>query len=179
MILRPVVSLSTVNPRHNLSLVVVQSHLTLCNPMDWSMPGYPLLHSLPEFAQTHVHWESVIPFNYLILCPRLLLLPSLFPSVRVFTQIKYLGMGQRLVFLSTTVYSLMPSQATSSLRSPDFWWSVLPLANNVILHKSLLLFGRWFYSDNEELNWMNQDPFQPWNIIQMLTCVFKQLSLIY
>ena len=29
---------------------------TLCNPMDCSMPGSPLLHYLPEFAQTHVHW---------------------------------------------------------------------------------------------------------------------------
>ena len=28
---------------------------TLCNPMDCSMPGYPVIHHLPEFAQTHVH----------------------------------------------------------------------------------------------------------------------------
>ena len=28
---------------------------TLCNPMEWSMPGFPVLHYLPEFAQTHVH----------------------------------------------------------------------------------------------------------------------------
>ena len=27
----------------------------LCNPMDCSMPGFPLLHYLPKFAQTHVH----------------------------------------------------------------------------------------------------------------------------
>ena len=30
--------------------------LTLCDPMDCSTPGFPVLHSLPEFAQTHVHW---------------------------------------------------------------------------------------------------------------------------
>ena len=29
---------------------------TLCNPMDCSTPGLPVLHHLPEFAQTHVHW---------------------------------------------------------------------------------------------------------------------------
>ena len=29
---------------------------TLCDPMDCSMPGFPVLHYLPEFAQTHVHW---------------------------------------------------------------------------------------------------------------------------
>ena len=34
---------------------VAQLCLTLCNPMDCSSPGFPVLHSLPEFAQTHVH----------------------------------------------------------------------------------------------------------------------------
>ena len=33
---------------------VAQSHLTLCDPMHCSMPGFPVLHNLPEFAQTHV-----------------------------------------------------------------------------------------------------------------------------
>ena len=32
--------------------------LTLCDPMDCSMPGFPVLYYLPEFAQTHVHWVS-------------------------------------------------------------------------------------------------------------------------
>ena len=36
--------------------VVAQSHsLTLCDPMDCSMPGFPVHHLLPEFTQTHVH----------------------------------------------------------------------------------------------------------------------------
>ena len=30
--------------------------LTLCNPMDCSKPGFPVLHYLPYFAQIHVHW---------------------------------------------------------------------------------------------------------------------------
>ena len=33
-----------------------QSCPTLCDPMDCSMPGLPVHHQLPEFAQTHVHW---------------------------------------------------------------------------------------------------------------------------
>ena len=32
-----------------------QSFLTLCDPMDWSMPGSPVLHHLLEFGQTLVH----------------------------------------------------------------------------------------------------------------------------
>ena len=36
--------------------IVAQSCPTLCDPMDCSMPGLPVLHYVPEFAQTHVHW---------------------------------------------------------------------------------------------------------------------------
>ena len=35
-----------------------QSCWTLCNPMDCSTSGFPVLHCLPEFAHTHVHWVS-------------------------------------------------------------------------------------------------------------------------
>ena len=50
---------------------VSQLCLTLCDPMDLSTPGFPVLHHLPELAQTHVHWVSdaiqpsrpVIPFS--------------------------------------------------------------------------------------------------------------------
>ena len=37
---------------------VTQSHPTLCNPMECSTPGFPALHHLLEFVQTHVHWVS-------------------------------------------------------------------------------------------------------------------------
>ena len=37
---------------------VTQSCLTLCNPMDFSTLGFPVLHKLPELAQTHVPWVS-------------------------------------------------------------------------------------------------------------------------
>ena len=64
---------------------------TLCDPMDNSMPGFSILHYLLESAQTHVHLlklmptESVMPSNHLILCSPLLLLTSIFPSIRVFS----------------------------------------------------------------------------------------------
>ena len=37
---------------------VAQSCLTLCNPMDFSMPGFPVHHQLPELTQNRVHWVS-------------------------------------------------------------------------------------------------------------------------
>ena len=40
-------------------VVQLLSHaLTLCDPMNYSMPGLPVLHHLPEFAQVHVHCIS-------------------------------------------------------------------------------------------------------------------------
>ena len=35
---------------------VAQSCPTLCDPKDYCTPGFPVLHQLPELAQTHVHW---------------------------------------------------------------------------------------------------------------------------
>ena len=63
---------------------VAQSCLTLCDPMDCSMPGLPVHHQLLEFTQTH-SIVSVMPSNHLILPRPLLLLPSIFPSIRVFS----------------------------------------------------------------------------------------------
>jgi len=62
---------------------VVKSCLTLCHPMDCSTPGFPVHHQLLELAQTHVH--RVDDAIHLILCCSLLPLPSIFPSIRVFS----------------------------------------------------------------------------------------------
>ena len=52
--------------------VVVQSlsHVRLCNPTDNSTAGFPVLHYLPEFAETHIHWvgDTIQP-SYLLLTP--------------------------------------------------------------------------------------------------------------
>ena len=63
---------------------VDQSCLTLCDPMDCSMPGFPVHCQLQEFTQTHVHWarDAIQPYHPL---------PSPsppafnFPSIRVFS----------------------------------------------------------------------------------------------
>ena len=62
---------------------VAQSCPTLCDPMNRSMPGFPVHHQLLEFTQTK-SIESVMQSSHLILC-RPLLLPSIFPSIRVFS----------------------------------------------------------------------------------------------
>ena len=63
---------------------VIKSYLTLCDPMDCSMSGFPALHYLPEFAQTHVHWVGDAIQPSFPLSPPFLL-PSIFPRIRVFS----------------------------------------------------------------------------------------------
>ena len=62
---------------------VAQSCPTLCDPMDYSRPGLPVHHQLPESTQTHVHWvgDAIQP-SHPLSSP---FLPALiFPSIRVF-----------------------------------------------------------------------------------------------
>ena len=47
-----------VTTRNYWCCLVTQSCLTLCDTMDCSMPGSPVLHHLPELTQTPVHWVS-------------------------------------------------------------------------------------------------------------------------
>ena len=63
---------------------IAQSCPTLCDPIVCSTPGFPILHHLLELAQTHVN-ESVMPSNHLILSRPFLLLPSIFPSIKIFS----------------------------------------------------------------------------------------------
>ena len=61
------------------------SHVRLCNPMDCSIPGFPVYHQLPESAQTHVHRVSdAIQASHLLSSPS----PpaSVFSSIRVFSK---------------------------------------------------------------------------------------------
>src|SRR5574337_245759 len=50
--------------------------------MNCSMPGFPVLHYLPSLLKL-MSIESVMPSSQLILCHPLLLLPSIFPSIRI------------------------------------------------------------------------------------------------
>ena len=66
---------------------VAQSCLILCDSMNRSTPGLPVHWSLTntQSPPKPMSIESVMPSNHLILCCSLLLLPSIFPSIRVFS----------------------------------------------------------------------------------------------
>ena len=105
---------------------VAQSCLTLCDPINHSTPGLPVHHQLPE--STANSWsppkpmsiESVMPSNHLILCCSLLLLPSIFPSIRVFSS-QSAGLIKWPKYWSFS-FSISPSDEYSGLISFRMDW---------------------------------------------------------
>ena len=84
---------------------VTQSCLTLCNPMDCSMPGFPVHHQCQEFAQTcpSSQWchstisSSVVPFSS---CPQS------FPASGSFPRSWFFASGGQIIEASTSVLTL-------------------------------------------------------------------------
>ena len=112
---------------------VAQSCLTLCDPMDCSTPGLPVLHYLLSLIQL-MSIESMMPPNLLILCHPLFLLPSIFPSIRIFS-------NDPVLFIRWPKYwsfsfSISPSNEYSRLISFRIGWFDLHAAQGIL--KSLL-----------------------------------------
>ena len=101
--------------------------------MDCSTPGSSVLQYLPEFAQIHVI-ESVMPSNHLILCCSLLLLPSIFSIIRVFSNELALCINWPKYWSFS--FSISPSNEYSGLISFGVdWFSLLEVQRTL---KSLL-----------------------------------------
>ena len=65
-------------------LLLLFSHSIMSNSLQHSRPGFCVLHQLPNLLKL-MCIEQVMPSNHLTLCPHLLFLPSVFPSIRVFS----------------------------------------------------------------------------------------------
>ena len=93
--------------------------------MDCNTPGSPVLHYLLEVVQTQsVTTESVMLFNHLIHCHPLLLLPSIFPSIRVFS-----------------------SELALRIRWPEYWsfsFSISPPSEYSSITRLVSLRINWF-----------------------------------
>ena len=98
---------------------VVQSCLNFCNHMDFSTPGFPVHHQLPELTQPHAHWV-LMPSNHLILCHPLFLPPSIFPSIKVFSS--GLVLHIRWPKCRSFSFSISPSNEYSGLISFRMDW---------------------------------------------------------
>ena len=99
--------------------LVTQSCPTLHDPMDCSTPGLPVhtnSRSLPRLMSI----ELVMPSNHLILCRPLLFLPSIFPSIRVFSNESALHI--RWPKYWSFSFSISPSNECSGLISFRIDW---------------------------------------------------------
>ena len=88
----------------NCCCSVAKLCLTLCDTMDRGMPGFPVLHYLLDSELMSI--ESEMPSNHLIFCRPLLFLPSIFPSITVFS-----------------------SESALHIRCPKYWSFSIRLSN--------------------------------------------------
>ena len=112
---------------------VSQPCLTLCHPMDCSTPGLPVHYKHPGLAQTHVHQvsDAIQPSHPL---SSILFLPSIFPSVRVFSNESVLHIRSRKYWSFS--FNISPYKEYSELISFRKDWLDLLVVQGTL--KSLL-----------------------------------------
>ena len=129
---------------------VAQLCPTLCDPMDCSMPGFPVLHHLPELAQTHVHWVSDATQPS---CP------LLFPSPLAFSLSQHQGPSiQGCSWWGSIQYACLSGKEVDWARNGGGLWtssalhfSLLPLspAYSLILGSFIFwLFSKFVFSSS-------------------------------
>ena len=123
--------------------LVVQLCPTFCNLLDCSTPGLSVHHQLPELPQTVGSFDaiaSVMPSNHLILCHPLFLLPSVFLSIRIFSNESVLRI--RWPKYWSFNFSISPSNEYSGLISFRIDWfdllAVQRTLKSLLQHHSLI-----------------------------------------
>ena len=122
--------------------------LTVCYLINCSILGFPILHSLPEFAQTHVHWvmslsqrcyptisSSATPISF---CPQSFPVSGSFPMSQLFTSVgQSIGTSVSATDLPKNIQGWFPLGLTGliSLLSKDLSW--IPLKNKKEIKQSL------------------------------------------
>ena len=106
---------------------VTQSCPTLCDLMDCSTPGLPVITNSQSWLKL-MSIESVMPSNHLILCHPLLLPPSIFPSIRVLSNESALCIGGQSSWTQEQILNwisaLYPKPKNNHLAQP--WWANRP-----------------------------------------------------
>ena len=138
--------------KHKLSSVQSLSRVWLCNPVDCNRPGLPVHHQLPEFTQTHIHWISdAIQPSHPLLSP--LLLPSIFPIIKVFS-----------------------NESVLHIRWPKYWSSALPSILPMNIQDCFPLgWTEWISLQSKELRSLLQHHSSNVLIIWCFTALFSFL----
>ena len=128
--------------------VQLLSHVQLCDPMDCSTPGPPSF-TISQSSLKLTSIKSMMPSNHLILCRPLLLPPSIFPSIRVFSNESVLRI--RWPKYWSFGFSISPSNEYSRLISFRMGWLDLLAVQGTLI--SLLQHHSWLASS------IHSDPF--------------------
>ena len=148
---------------------VTKSCPTPCNRMNCHMPGFPVLHCLSELARTHAHWVSDT-INHLILCHPLLL-PSIFPSIMVFSN----ELALHMRWPKYCSFSISPSNECSRLISFRIdWFDLLAIQGTLKSLSSTTVWKHQFFGTQPSL-WSNTH-IHTWLLEKPLHCLYGPLS---
>ena len=143
---------------------VAQSCPSLCNSMDCSTPGF-LSFTISQNLLKLMSIELVMPSNHLILCHPLLLLSSIFLSIRVFSN--ELALGIRWPKYWSFSFSISPSNEYSGLISFRIDWLDLPAVQGTLrVFPSITVQKHQFFSTQHSLwsnshicTWLLEEPY--------------------
>ena len=154
-----------------------QSCPILCDPMNCGLPGLPCPSPIPKLMSI----QSVMPSNHLILCCSHLLLPSIFPSIRVFSN--ELALRIRWLKYWSFSFDISPSNEYSGLISFKIdWFDLLAFQGTL---KSLLQHHSSKASIIQQSAFFTVQLSHPYmttgKIISLTICTFvaKVMSLLY
>ena len=158
-----------------MALSFVQSCLTLCDPMNCSISGLPVLLHLPEFAQTAL----VMPSSHLTLWHPLLLLPSVFLSIRDFSNESAICI--RWPKYWSFSYSISLSSECSGLISHKIDWFDLPAVQGTLRslyqhHRTSILLRPAFFTVQLSQLYMTTEKT---TALTILTFVSTVMSLLF
>ena len=156
----------------------VQPCLTFCDPMECNTPVFPVLHYLLKFAQTQVHWISdAIQPSYPL---SLLLLPSIFPTIRVFPN--ELAFCIRWPKCWSFSFSNSPSNEYSGLISLGLTGLIVLLSKGLLRVFSSTTIGKHQFFITQTSLWSNFHPYMTIGKTMALTWwifVSKVMSLLF
>ena len=138
-------------------IVVAKSCPTLCNPMDCSMPGFPVVHCLLEFAWTHVHWVGdAIQSSHSLLSP----LPPALSLSQHQGLFKWVSLCIRWPNYWNFSFSISPSNEYSGLIFSRIDWFDLAPRDSQEDSQSLPVLGLGAFTAMAQIQSLVEDPFR-------------------
>ena len=141
---------------------VTKPYPTLWDFMDWSMPGFPVLHHLPESAQIHVHWVMSIPPSHPLSPPS----PPAFYLSQHQSLFHWVGSSHQMAKHWSFSFSISPSNEYSGLISFKIDWfdllavqtTLKSLLQNHSSKASALQCSAFFMVQLSQCTWLQEKP---------------------